>query len=138
MTQSIVVSIDWMTTNTTARGRWSYNGQLAWVQEALRTYNYTHLFADLYQSGELIDPVIGMRLDPENPKLTVGAIDPADYEGTLNWVELEPDNKDYTQYHVFKFDGFQGRNGTMAPYQNSPMLAAIDSRRLWLMFPEFI
>lgn len=126
--QLATVFLEWMTTNTTSRGRTPYNGQLAWVQEALRTYNSTHLFADLYRSGELIDPVIGMRLDPENPKFTVGAIDPADYEGTLNWVELEPDNKDYTQYHVFKFDGFKGRNGSFAPYPDSPMLAAIDAR----------
>ena len=78
------VLIDRITTNTTARGLWPYNGQLALVQEALRSYNYTHLFADLYRSGELIDPVIGMRLDPVNPRLTVGAIDPEDYEGVGN------------------------------------------------------
>ncbi|KAJ3481630.1 hypothetical protein NLI96_g7537 [Meripilus lineatus] len=130
------VLIDRITTNTTARGRWPYNGQLALVQEALRSYNYTHLFADLYQSGELIDPVIGMRLDPVNPRLTVGAIDPEDYEGTLNWVEIEPDNKEYTQYHVFKFDGFQGRNGSLAPYPNSPMLAAVDSKYINIATPN--
>ncbi|KAJ3481628.1 hypothetical protein NLI96_g7531 [Meripilus lineatus] len=127
------VLIDRITTNTTARGLWPYNGQLALVQEALRSYNHTPLFADLFRSGKLTDPVIGMRLDPMNPRLTAGVIDPNDYEGTLNWVEIEPDNKEYTQYHVFKFDGFQGRNGS---YPNSRMLAAIDSKSINIATPN--
>ncbi|KAJ3481626.1 hypothetical protein NLI96_g7533 [Meripilus lineatus] len=131
------VLINWMTTNPTARGRRLYRDRrLGLVQGPLGSSNYTHLFAGLYNSGELMDPVIGMRLDPVNPRLTVGAIDPEDYEGILNWVEIEPENKEYTNYHVFKFDGFQGRNGSLAPYTDSPMLAAVNSMYIDIATPN--
>ena len=116
--------IDNISTNVT--GTRYQNGQLGWVQESLRSFNFSHIFADLYREGELLDPVIGLRLDPMNSRLTVGAIDSEDYEGTLNWVQLEPNDWNYTQFHVFHIDGFRGRNGSMTPYA-SPLLAAVDS-----------
>lgn len=123
-----VVLVDWASTWVTAM---PYNGQFGLVQEALGSFgshNYSHLFTDLYRSGELIDPVIGMRLDPANPRLTVGALNSEDYEGTLNWVEIVPNKHNFTQSNVFEFDGFRSRDLPLGPFTNStPMLTAVDT-----------
>jgi hypothetical protein len=68
-----------------------------------------------------------MRFDPANPKLTIGALDPNDYEGTINWVEMSqhPDpNGDY--YNTFSVDGVKGYNGTFLPFGGN-LTAALDS-----------
>ncbi|KAJ3481632.1 hypothetical protein NLI96_g7535 [Meripilus lineatus] len=117
-----------------------YNGQFGLVQEALGSFgshNYSHLFTDLYRSGELIDPVIGMRLDPANPRLTVGALNSEDYEGTLNWVEIVPNKHNFTQSNVFEFDGFRSRDLPLGPFTNStPMLTAVDTKLLVIAIPN--
>jgi len=40
--------------------------------------------------GKLLNPVIGMRFLSENPKLTIGALDPADYEGKSIGYKWKP------------------------------------------------
>ncbi|KAF9236447.1 aspartic peptidase domain-containing protein [Melanogaster broomeanus] len=87
----------------------------------------THLLMRLYQSSSLLNPVIGMRFDPANPKLTIGALDPNDYEGTINWVEMttSPDqNGDY--YNTFNLDGVKGYNGEFVPFGGN-LTAALSS-----------
>ncbi|KAF9236449.1 aspartic peptidase domain-containing protein [Melanogaster broomeanus] len=87
----------------------------------------THLLTRLYQSSSLLNPVIGMRFDPANPKLTIGALDPNDYEGTINWVEMTkyPDpNGDY--YNTFDLDGVKGYNGEFVPFGGN-LTAALSS-----------
>ena len=86
-----------------------------------------HLLTQLHQSSSLLNPVIGMRFDPANPKLTVGALDPNDYEGTINWVQLNenPDpNGDY--FNTFSFDGVKGYDGQFVQF-NESLTAALDS-----------
>lgn len=68
-----------------------------------------------------------MRFDPVNPKITIGALDPNDYEGTINWVQLNqsPDpNGDY--FNTFNFDGVKGYDGQLVPYMGT-LSAALDS-----------
>ncbi|KAF9233529.1 aspartic peptidase domain-containing protein [Melanogaster broomeanus] len=87
-----------------------------------------HPLTRLYQSSSLLNPVIGMRFDPANPKLTIGALDPNDYEGTINWVEMttSPDpNGDY--YNTFNLDGVKGYNGEFVPFGGN-LTAALSSR----------
>ncbi|KAF9233535.1 aspartic peptidase domain-containing protein [Melanogaster broomeanus] len=88
----------------------------------------THLLTRFYQSSSLLNPVIGMRFDPANPKLTIGALDPNDYQGTINWVEMTkyPDpNGDY--YNTFNLDGVKGSNGEFVPFGGN-LTAALSSR----------
>lgn len=68
-----------------------------------------------------------MRFDAANPKITIGALDPNDYEGTINWVELDqtPDPQgDY--FNTFDFDGVKGYDGQFVPYTGI-LNAALDS-----------
>ncbi|KAF9233537.1 aspartic peptidase domain-containing protein [Melanogaster broomeanus] len=95
-----------------------WNGLLGLLPNPLNaTSASTHILTRLYQSSSLLNPVIGMRFDPANPKLTIGALDPHDYEGTINWVEMTkyPDPKgDY--YNTFNLDGVKGYNGEFVPF----------------------
>ncbi|CAL1703986.1 unnamed protein product [Somion occarium] len=111
------------------------NGGLGLLTNTFRKDPINRLIPRLYESGQLIDPVIGMRLDPSNPRLTIGALDPNDYEGTLNWVELEPDNGDWFKYNVFKIDGFSGRNGSLLPFDDN-LLTAVDSMYFDISIPN--
>jgi len=95
-----------------------------------------HLLTQLHQSSSLLNPVVGMRFDPANPKLTIGALDPNDYEGTINWVELNqtPDAEgDY--FNTFNFDGVKGYDGQFVPYTGT-LSAALDSISLSISFPN--
>lgn len=68
-----------------------------------------------------------MRFDPANPKITIGALDPNDYEGTINWVPLNPSpdpNGDYG--NTFSFDGVKGYDDQFVPY-GANLTAALDS-----------
>lgn len=92
----------------------------------------------LWESGQLLNPVVGMRFNPLNPKLTVGALDPADYQGEINWVQLETPNVSWDLLNVSKIDGFKGYNGSFFPSGSNDNLAGIDSREsipLQLSFP---
>ena len=86
-----------------------------------------HPFTQLHESSSLLNPVVGMRFDSVNPKLTIGALDPNDYEGTINWVQLNqtPDAEgDY--FNTFNFDGVKGYDGQFVPYTGT-LSAALDS-----------
>ncbi|KAF9236440.1 aspartic peptidase domain-containing protein [Melanogaster broomeanus] len=106
-----------------------WNGHLGLFPSPLNaTSASTHLLTRLYQSSSLLNPVIGMRFDPANPKLTIGALDPNDYAGTINWVEMTkyPDsNGDY--YNTFNLDGVKGYNGEFVPFGRN-LTAALSSR----------
>ena len=47
----------------------------------------------------LLNPVIG---SPESPKLTIGVLDPVDYEGEINWVQLETPDPSWNLPSGFK------------------------------------
>ena len=60
-------------------------------------------------------------------KLTIGALDPNDHEGTINWVQLNqtPDAEgDY--FNTFNFDGVKGYDGQFVPCTGT-LSAALDS-----------
>jgi len=85
-------------------------------------------FSRLWNAGKLLNPVIGMRFHPENSKLTIGALDPADYEGEINWVQLETQNPSWNSANLFKIDGFKGYNGSFFPYgASASALTSINS-----------
>lgn len=85
-------------------------------------------FSQLWSSGKLLNPVIGMKFSPENPKLTIGALDPADYEGEINWVQLETPDPSLSLLNVFKIDGFKGYDGSLFNVGSSDNLVALNSR----------
>jgi hypothetical protein len=105
------------------------NGNLGlFVDNSNSTQESLSYFSRLWDTGKLLNPVIGMRFNPENPKLTIGALDPADYEGQINWVQLETPNQSWDMLNLFKIDGFKGYNGSFFPYgANSSTLAGINS-----------
>lgn len=76
-----------------------------------------------------MNPVIGLRFNPVQPRLTVGALDPNDYEGEINWVPIQPNEEGWDLGNNFQIDGFSGRNKTLLPFQ-SPMFAALDARKV--------
>ena len=69
-----------------------------------------------------------MKFNPENPKLTIGALDPADYEGEINWVQLETPDPSLYLLNVFKIDGFKGYDGSLFNVGSSNNLVALNSR----------
>jgi len=104
------------------------NGNLGlFVDNSNSTEQSLDYFSHLWETGKLLNPVIGMRFNPENPKLTIGALDPADYEGEINWVQLETPNESWDLLNLFKIDGFKGYNGSFFPYGSSDTLAGLNS-----------
>lgn len=57
-----------------------HNGHLGLYVPYNESDRSTNIFRHLWESQQIINPVIGMRFDPVNPKLTIGALDPNDYE----------------------------------------------------------
>ncbi|KAG6375191.1 aspartic peptidase domain-containing protein [Boletus reticuloceps] len=114
-----------------------WNGHLGLFLNPLNATSIAqHVLTHLYESSSLLNPVVGMRFDPANPKVTIGALDPNDYEGTINWVQLDqtPDPKgDY--FNVFEFDGVKGYDGQFVPYGGN-LSAALDSFFLSIALPN--
>jgi len=103
------------------------NGNLgAFVNPSNDTPSSAHIFSQLYQSDQLLNPVVGFRFDPSNPKITIGALDPADYDGNLNWVEINAPNASFDALNTFSLDGLKGYNGSFIPIGNN-LTANLDS-----------
>ncbi|KAH0839481.1 aspartic peptidase domain-containing protein [Lanmaoa asiatica] len=114
-----------------------WNGHLGLFLNPLNTTAIArHLLTHLHESSSLLNPVVGMRFDPANPKLTIGALDPNDYEGTINWVQLNqtPNPKD-DYFNTFNFDGVKGYDGRFVPYMGI-LNAALDSFSLSISLPN--
>lgn len=123
----IIALIDTMDPNINPR---LLNGNLGlFINNENATTRSHSYFTQLWESGKLINPVIGMRFNPLNPKLTVGALDPADYEGEINWVPLETPEESSSFLNIFKMDGFKGYNGSFFPYGSSDTRATLDSSK---------
>lgn len=88
-----------------------------------KTAANTGIFKRLWDQGSLLNPVMGMRWDPMKPRLTIGALDPEDYIGEINWVPLE-DRYTATggiyQTNEFHIDGVKGFNGSLLPFPENP------------------
>ena len=74
----------------------------------------------LDEQGQLLNPVWGLRLARGNGNLTIGALDPNEYEGEINWV---PALDDRPMIHV---DAFKGYQGNVLPL-DYPVNATIDN-----------
>jgi hypothetical protein len=104
-----------------------YNGRLGLFPDPLNeTAASQHFLSQMYQSGQLLNPVVGMRFDPMNPKITIGALDPSDYQGQINWVPLTSPNSTWTYKNTFMIDGLKGYNGSFLPGSEN-LLAVLDS-----------
>ncbi|KAH8102890.1 aspartic peptidase domain-containing protein [Cristinia sonorae] len=123
------------TLSTNLKGVRTINGGFGFQDGLPRNNSIRKLIPELYATGQLLNPVVGMRLDPLNPKLTIGALDPNDYDGEINWVQLEPNNAGDNLYNQFKVDGIVGRNGTMVPYGDN-LLGGINSLFLGIAVPD--
>jgi len=87
------------------------------------------IFTSLYQSGQLLNPVIALLLGntSKSSRITIGALDPEDYEGTLNWVEAP--TPDPSWFNVaLQIDGVKGFNGSFIPGAAGPILSYISNR----------
>lgn len=112
------------------------NGHLgAFVNPSNDTSSSAHIFSQLYQSSQLLNPVVGFRFDPSNPKITIGALDPADYDGDLNWVEINAPSASFDSLNTFSIDGLKGYNGSFIPVGNS-LTANLDSLANTIAIPN--
>jgi hypothetical protein len=92
------------------------------VPQLNETRRKQSVFYRLNEQGRLLDPVWGLRMGGENPQLTIGALDPSDYEGEINWVPLLNDSS------KIQIDALKGYNGNVFPLP-SPLNAQIDTRK---------
>ena len=74
----------------------------------------------LEEQGQLLNPVWGLRTAGGNGTLTIGALDPNEYEGEINWV---PALDGQPIIHV---DAFKGYKGNILPL-DYPINATIDN-----------
>lgn len=108
-----------------------FNGHLGiFVNGSDSTPPYSY-FKTLWNQGQLLNPVVGLRLDPLKPRMTVGALDPADYDGTINWVQMEAPDPSLNFVNAVKIDGIKGYNGSFLPFGDN-LIASVDTRELEL------
>ena len=107
------------------------NGAFGFLSSIPRITQVKQLLPSLFESDQLLDPVVGLRMDTLKPTITFGALDPNDYEGEINWVPLETSNLTDNLYNQFKVDGIVGRNGSFVPYGDN-LMAGITSRSFGL------
>ncbi|KAF8656487.1 hypothetical protein AX16_002506 [Volvariella volvacea WC 439] len=111
------------------------------------------LFNQLWDQGALLNPVIGLRTDQVNPKMTIGALDQNDYVGTINWIEIRgtcahtsPGEAEggHTGCEDWREDGFiidglKGYNGSFIPFDTSEITATLSTfAKDILVPPEFL
>ncbi|KAF8593446.1 acid protease [Ceratobasidium sp. AG-I] len=75
------------------------------VSQFNQTLRSQNILLRLDEQGQLLNPVWGLRLAGGNGSLTIGALDPNEYEGEVNWV---PALGDQPVIHVDAFKGYQG------------------------------
>ncbi|TFK67418.1 acid protease [Pluteus cervinus] len=94
---------------------------------------YPSVLTKMWEAGTLMNPVIGMRLDPLKPRLTIGALDPEDYVGEINWVET---GSHHSIFPSFKIDGLKGYNGSFIPFGVDNLVTSISSYLANIYVPE--
>ncbi|KAG8716897.1 hypothetical protein FRC09_015043 [Ceratobasidium sp. 395] len=87
------------------------------------------IFARLNDQNQLLNPVWGLRLGGDNPQLTIGALDPNDYEGEINWVPAVGDDP------VIQADAWKGYQGNVIP-ANYPINVTLDTFSKNIYLPE--
>ncbi|KAG8684001.1 hypothetical protein FRC08_013956 [Ceratobasidium sp. 394] len=104
-------------------------GHLGMFVPQNQTRRAQSVFARLDDQGQLLNPVWGLRLGGDKPQLTIGALDPDDYEGEINWV---PALNDQPIIHV---DALKGYQGNVVP-ANYPINATLDTLSKNIYLPE--
>ena len=125
------VRIDELSTTFPLR---TLNGRLGTYVPSDPVGQSTNLFSQLWEQGRLLNPVMGFRFDPNKTRMTIGALDPSDYEGTINWVQMETPDPAWNYDNVIKIDGFKGYNGSIIPWGSDR--AAINSRAQPFVVPQ--
>ncbi|KAG8948708.1 hypothetical protein FRC03_000586 [Tulasnella sp. 419] len=96
------------------------------------TYEYS-LLARLHQSANLLNPVVGLKLGGANPRLTIGALDPNDYDGEINWVErVESVQQVQTTILV---EALRGRDDRTLPY-SYPLIGTLSTLDQQIFMPD--
>ncbi|KIJ59437.1 hypothetical protein HYDPIDRAFT_184012 [Hydnomerulius pinastri MD-312] len=115
-----------------------YNGHLGLFLSPLSSTSVSkHILSQLHASSSLLNPVIGMRFDSGNPKITIGALDPNDYEGEINWVEMDTQLDPHGDYlNTFKLDGLKGYDGSFVALGGNNLTAALDSLFMSISIPN--
>ncbi|KAL0574658.1 hypothetical protein V5O48_007305 [Marasmius crinis-equi] len=88
------------------------------LNETLRKQNF---LVRLDEQGQLLNPVWGLRFGGDDPRLTIGALDPEDYQGEINWV---PELQDSGKIEIDAFKGYQGN--VLSSFQY-PVVAGLSS-----------
>ncbi|KAL0574651.1 hypothetical protein V5O48_007297, partial [Marasmius crinis-equi] len=115
---SPMIFIDHMGIEYTFRMSGGVLGLAPTLNETLRKQNF---LARLDEQGQLLNPVWGLRLGGDDPRLTIGALDPEDYQGEINWVpELQDDGK-------IEIDAFKGYQGNVLDSFEYPVIAGLSS-----------
>ncbi|TDL18274.1 acid protease [Rickenella mellea] len=98
-----------------------------WVDRHNTTLQQQSILKAAFDQELLLNPVIGLILNPRNPKLTIGALDPNDYVGEINWVSALDDGQ-------VNIDGFYGFNGSKIPWETPTVY--MDSRSFSIYVPN--
>ncbi|KAG8795753.1 hypothetical protein FRC12_010194 [Ceratobasidium sp. 428] len=97
--------------------------------QATRVWRTQSIFARLNDQGQLLNPIWGLRLGGDNPQLTIGALDPNDYEGEINWVPAVGDEP------VIQADAWKGYQGNVIP-ATYPINVTLDTFSKNIYLPE--
>lgn len=96
-------------------------GQLGlFVSQLNQTRRQQSVLVRLDEQGQLLNPVWGLRMGGENPRLTIGTLDPNEYQGEINWVPAVDDQP------MIQVDALKGYQGNPLPIQY-PLNVWIDS-----------
>ncbi|KAF8636266.1 hypothetical protein AX16_011036 [Volvariella volvacea WC 439] len=117
-------------------GQRPFNGQLGiWTNSSTRK----SVFNQLWDQGLLLNPVVGLRLDPTRSRMTVGALDPDDYIGSINWIEVRGAPADHIPPGAgaegragwrddgFVIDGIKGYSGSFIPFETEEITATLST-----------
>ncbi|KAJ1307266.1 hypothetical protein OPQ81_001379 [Rhizoctonia solani] len=125
--RSIMAFIDQMSPKFQLRFAGGHLG--LFVPQSNETRRQQNVIYRMNEQGQLLNPVWGLRLGGENPQLTIGALDPEDYEGEINWVPLVNDSS------MIQIDALKGFNGNPFPLP-SPLNVWIDSLSKNIYVPD--
>lgn len=125
--QSPIMFIEHMSTKFSARFTGGHLG--LFVPQLNQTRRKQSVLVRMDEQGQLLNPVWGLRMGGEDPRLTIGALDPNDYQGEINWV---PAVNDSAMIQVDALRGYQG-NALPAEY---PLNVWIDSFSKNIYIPD--
>ncbi|TFK61383.1 acid protease [Pluteus cervinus] len=114
------VSLQYMSTKFDPR---LLNGVLGLSVDLLQS-GYPNILTKMWEADTLMNPVVGVRLDPLKPRITIGALDPKDYVGEINWVETSPGGFISPRFEI---DGLKGYNGSFIPFGVDNLVTSISS-----------